>query len=504
MSFSELVRNGFVLMDGGMGTLLCSMGLRPGEHSESWNLTRPDDIVSVHRAYMDAGSNIVTSNTFGVNTLVYSFEEADALVGAAFDALRRAKEETTGEQEILFAMDIGPLGRLLEPFGDLSFESARSAFADAVKLGVKHGADIILIETFTDLNETKAALLAAKENCSLPVIVSNAYNKDGRLLTGARPEAVIAMLESMGADAVGMNCSFGPEMLAPIAEVYLSLSSLPVLFQPNAGLPETTPEGVRYSVGAAEFAADVADMVRKGVRLAGGCCGTGPEYISLLREMTATSAPKRRDPSASLVVTSRAAALDLADTETVIGERISYSFGGEAEQAIREGDTDFIFDEAEEQEEDGAQILTLNVGASGADEAAVLTDAIKELQMDCELPLQIETADPAALEAALRVYIGKPMIRLTGVEKTYLEAVFPLIKKYGGLVNVPLPEGDAAAAGEILRSALSSGVAERDILFTLPVGEENAAERIAGELGRPVGLVSYRDNGLSVLSLEKQ
>ncbi|MBQ6118785.1 MAG: homocysteine S-methyltransferase family protein, partial [Clostridia bacterium] len=318
MSFSELLHNGLVLLDGGIGTLLCEKGLKPGEPTQSWNLTHPEEVSAVHRAYMDAGSNIVCANTFGVNTLNGSLEEADALIGAAFDCLRRAKAETAGAQEILFALDMGPLGRLLEPFGYLSFEDAVSAFADVVRLGVKHGAQAIVIETFTDLYETKAALLAAKENSDLPVIVSNAYSEDGRLLTGARPEAVIAALEGMGADVIGVNCSFGPKALLPIVETYLARASVPVIFQPNAGLPETTPEGVRYNVGPEEFAADVTAAVKKGVRLAGGCCGTTPDYIRALREAARPVTPAPLTEKPFTVVTSRTHAVELGEKPVII------------------------------------------------------------------------------------------------------------------------------------------------------------------------------------------
>ena len=463
-----------MLLDGGMGTMLCDRGLRPGEPTERWNLTHPEEVSAVHRAYMDAGSNIVCANTFGVNTLHYTPEEADALIGAAFGCLRRAKAETAGTQEILFALDIGPLGRLLEPFGYLSFEDAVAAFAGAVKLGVKHGAQVIVIETFTDLYETKAALLAAKENCDLPVIVSNAYSEDGRLLTGAVPAAVIATIEGMGADAVGVNCSFGPEKLAPIVETYLERASVPMIFQPNAGLPETTPEGVRYNVGPAEFAAAVTDMIRKGVRLAGGCCGTTPAYISALREASRDVTPPTLPPKDLTVVASRACAVELGGKPVVIGERINPTGKKRLRQAVTEGDIDYILSEAEAQEEAGAQILDVNVGVPGTDEAAILPEVVEELQAEYAVPLQIDTADPAAMEAALRHYNGKAMVNSVNGKRESMEAVFPLVKKYGGVLVAltldeggipPTAEGRVAIAEKILREAEAYGIAKKDIVF---------------------------------------
>lgn len=484
MSFSELLGSGLVLMDGGMGTQLCAMGLGAGEHSETWNLTHPQEVASVHRAYMDAGSNILTANTFNVNTLTYSKEQADAMIGAAFENLRRAKAETTGTQEILFALDIGPLGRLLEPFGDLSFEDARSAFADVVSLGVKHGAQVVLIETFTDLRETKAALLAVKETCSLPVIVSNAYSKDRRLLTGAEPEAVIAMLEGMGADAIGLNCSFGPETLAPIAEVYLSHTNLPILFQPNAGLPENTPDGVRYSVDPESFAASVTEMIRKGVQLAGGCCGTTPAYIRRLREESDGVCSIRPKAKARAVITSRVAAFDLGDDPAELGAFLGNAFCKEMQSAFENGDLDAVLTEAETQEESGARILTVDAGSCGG--KTVLADAVTELQTDFTLPLQFAADDPAALETALRVYIGKALVRLADGNRERLQSVFPLIVKYGGTAVVSLPEKTEnclAAAEEILREAELCKIAKWDLIFVLQNGEAETAATIKSRLG---------------------
>ena len=474
MSFHTLLEKGIVLLDGGMGTLLCEMGLKPGEPTQRWNLTHPDAVTSVHRAYIDAGSNIVCANTFGVNTLNTSPEEADAMIGAAFDCLRRAKAETTGAQEILLALDMGPLGRLLNPFGNLDFEDAVSVFAETVRLGVKHGAQVIVIETFTDLYETKAALLAAKENSDLPVIVSNAYSQDGRLLTGALPEAVVATLEGMGADAIGVNCSFGPRTLMPIVETYLSLASVPVVFQPNAGLPETTSEGVRYNVDAAEFAEDVAAMMKKGVRLAGGCCGTTPAYIAALRDAARGVAVKPVVRKNRTVVTSRTHAVTLGGRPAIIGERINPTGKKRLRQAIAEGDMDYILNEAEAQEAAGAQILDVNVGVPGTDEKANLLRVTGELQAEYTLPLQIDTADPVAMEAALRRYNGKAMINSVNGKKESMEAVFPLVKKYGGVaVALTLDEngipetaaGRVAIAETILKEAARYGVPKKDIVF---------------------------------------
>lgn len=474
MSFQTLLQEGPVLLDGGMGTVLCSMGLRPGEHTESWNLTHPDRVTSVHRAYMDAGSNIINANTFGVNTLVYTLREADALIGAAFDCLRQAKAETTGRQEILLAMDIGPLGRMLKPYGDLDFEDAVAAFADAVRLGVKHGAQVVTVETFTDLYETKAALLAVKENCDLPVIVSNAYGTDGRLLTGATPEAVVATLEGMGADVIGVNCSFGPKAMLSIAEQYLALASVPVSFKPNAGLPVESEAGTVYDVDAVEFSDDVAAALQKGVRLAGGCCGTTPEYIRALREKAAAIAPIPVTKKDRTVVASFTHAVTVGGKPVVIGERINPTGKKKLKQAILEGDLSYLISEAVAQEENGAQILDVNVGVPGTDERDNLVNTVRELQSVTDLPLQIDTSDPAAMEAALRRYNGKAMINSVNGKKESMKAVFPLVKKYGGVVvaltldegGIPeTAEGRVAIAERILTEAEKYGIDKKDIVF---------------------------------------
>ena len=474
MSFQTLLQEGPVLLDGGMGTVLCSMGLRPGEHTESWNLTHPDRVISVHRAYMDAGSNIINANTFGVNTLVYTLREADALIGAGFDCLRQAKAETTGRQEILLAMDIGPLGRMLKPYGDLDFEDAVAAFADAVRLGVKHGAQVVTVETFTDLHETKAALLAVKENCDLPVIVSNAYGTDGRLLTGATPEAVVATLEGMGADVIGVNCSFGPKAMLSIAEQYLALASVPVSFKPNAGLPVESEAGTVYDVDAVEFSDDVAAALQKGVRLAGGCCGTTPEYIRALREKAAAIAPIPVTKKDRTVVASFTHAVTVGGKPVVIGERINPTGKKKLKQAILEGDLSYLISEAVAQEENGAQILDVNVGVPGTDERDNLVNTVRELQSVTDLPLQIDTSDPAAMEAALRRYNGKAMINSVNGKKESMKAVFPLVKKYGGVVvaltldegGIPeTAEGRVAIAERILTEAEKYGIDKKDIVF---------------------------------------
>ena len=282
MKFKSYLENNLIILDGGMGTLLQKAGLAPGELPERWNLTHADEVTAIHRSYFDAGSNVVNTNTFGANILKFSTDELDDIVRAAVENARAAAAQSVGTQAKFVALDIGPTGKLLKPLGDFDFEDAVSVFAETVKLGVKYGVDLITVETMNDSYETKAALLAAKENSDLPVLVSCAFGEDGKLMTGASPAAMVALLEGMGADAIGVNCSLGPKALAPVVREYLRLSSVPVLLKPNAGLPTVVEGETVYNVAPAEFAREVAALVHDGVRVAGGCCGTTPDYIAAL------------------------------------------------------------------------------------------------------------------------------------------------------------------------------------------------------------------------------
>ena len=291
MKFREYLKNNIVYLDGGMGTLLQAQGLRPGEHPERWNLSHPDIITSIHKSYFDAGSNVVCTNTFGANSLKFAEDELENIIMAAVFNAKAAREQSVFKSEKFIALDIGPLGKLLKPLGDLDFEDAVSVFAKTVKLGVKYGVDLIIIETMNDAYETKAALLAAKENSTLPVIVSNAYGEDGKLMTGATPAAMVAILEGMGADALGANCSLGPRQLRGVAEELLKYASVPVILKPNAGLPKSIDGKTVFDVTADDFSGEVAELIKKGVRVVGGCCGTTPEYIEALYHKTCDLAP---------------------------------------------------------------------------------------------------------------------------------------------------------------------------------------------------------------------
>ena len=476
MNFRTFLQNNLVVLDGGMSTLLQKAGLAPGELPERWNLTHAEAVTAIHRAYFDAGSNVVNTNTFGANILKFSTEELDDIVRTAVQNARNAAAQSVGTQEKFVALDIGPTGKLLKPLGDFDFEDAVSVFAETVKLGVKYGVDLITIETMNDSYETKAALLAAKENSNLPVLVSCAFGEDGKLMTGASPAAMVALLEGMGADAIGVNCSLGPKALAPVVREYLRLASVPVLLKPNAGLPTVVDGETVYNVPPHEFAREVAALIHDGVRVAGGCCGTTPAYIAALtaeiKAMGLIAAPIT--PKHDTVVSSYTHAVTFGDDPALIGERINPTGKKRFKQALLEHDIGYILSEGIRQEEAGADILDVNVGLPEIDEVELLTEAVCELQAVTDLPLQIDTSAPAAMESALRRYNGKAMINSVNGKEESLKAVLPLVKKYGGVVvaltldesGIPdTAEGRVQIARRILEAAESYGIDKKDIIF---------------------------------------
>ena len=498
MKLCEYLKESTVYLDGGMGTLLQAEGLAPGEFPERWNVTHPDTVTKIHRDYYDAGSNIVCTNTFGANILKFSKDELDKIIGAAVANARRAAEQSHSAQEKWVALDIGPTGKLLKPYGDLDFEDAVAVYAETVRLGVKHGVDLIFIETMNDSYETKAALLAVKESCELPVFVSNAYGEDGKLMTGASPSAMVAMLEGMGADAIGINCSLGPRALASVAKEYLKYASVPVILKPNAGLPRAVGNKTVYDVLPDEFAEDVSELIAKGVRIAGGCCGTTPDYISALvsASKNITPVPVKKKDITLVSSYTHAVVFDLAPV--LIGERINPTGKKRFKDALRAGDIDYILREGIAQQEKGVHILDVNVGLPEIDETRMLTEVVCELQAILDLPLQIDTSDPVAMESALRRYNGKAMINSVNGKKESMEAVFPLAKKYGGLIvaltldedGIPeTAEGRVAIAKRILAEAKKYGIDKKDIIFDTLAMTVSADTNAAKETLRALGTI---------------
>ena len=474
MNIRDFIKNNIVYLDGGMGTLLQKSGLQPGELPEHWNISHPEVIREIHKNYYDSGSNVVNTNTFGANTLKFSIDELDEIICHAVKNADEARKASSGEQEKFIALDVGPTGKLLKPLGDLDFEDAVKIFAETIRLGVKYGVDLITIETMNDSYETKAAVLAAKENSDLPIIVTNAYGENGRLMTGANPAVMAAMLEGMGVDAIGANCSLGPKQLMGVMDELLKYCSVPVAFKPNAGLPKSDGKVTYYDVDADEFAQDIKLSVENGVRIVGGCCGTTPEYIKKVCELTRGMKPKEIEKKTYSVCTSYNKAVFFGEKPILIGERINPTGKKRFKQALLENDIGYILQEAVNQQAKGVHVLDVNVGLPGIDEAQMLTTSVCELQCVTDLPLQIDSSDPVAMESALRRYNGKAMINSVNGKEENMNAIFPLVKKYGGFVvaltldekGIPSTvEGRMKIARKILLTAALYGINKKDIIF---------------------------------------
>jgi 5-methyltetrahydrofolate--homocysteine methyltransferase len=479
MEILECIRSGLFYLDGGTGSYLQDRGLQPGELPERWNLTHPQEIVALGRAYYEAGSHAVCTNTFGANGLKYDGRDGrptvEAVVRAAVRCAQEARRTARGGQAQRYVLlDVGPLGKLLSPLGDLPFETAVALFAQVVRAGAEAGADAVLVETMNDCYETKAAVLAVKENCALPVFVSNVYDESGKLMSGADPEAMVAMLEGLGADAVGMNCSLGPERMAQLLPRFAACASVPLLVKPNAGLPREENGRAVYDVGPEEFARTMREIVRGGGALVGGCCGTTPAYIRALTDATAGMTPPPAEKKHRSVVSSYTHAVTFGQAPVLIGERINPTGKKRFKEALRSGDVDYILREGVSQAERGVHVLDVNVGLPEIDEPAMLVRCVRELQSVCELPLQLDTSDPAAMEQAMRIYNGKPLLNSVNGSEKSMAAVFPLVRKYGGMVvcltldesGIPdSAQGRLAVAERIVRRAGECGIGREELLF---------------------------------------
>ncbi len=474
MNILEYMKDNILYLDGGMGTLLQEAGIEPGIHPETWSLTHPEIVTEIHKSYFDAGSNVVLTNSFGATRLKFDADEQKAIIEAAVANAKRARELSQTTHPKFVALDIGPCGKLLKPYGDLDFEDAVQYFGEMVKIGANAGADLVFIETMSDSYETKAALLAAKENCDLPVFVSNAYGEDGKLMTGANPAAMVALAEGMGADAIGANCSLEPKQMVGVVKELLENASIPVMLKPNAGLPKVVDGETIFGTLPEEFACDLADAVREGVRIVGGCCGTRPEYIKEIVAATKDLELKEVQPKNITCVSSYTHAVQFEEKPLLIGERINPTGKKRFKQALVENDIDYILQEGVNQQDCGVHILDVNVGLPEIDEVKMLENAVCELQAIINLPLQIDTADAVAMEAALRRYNGKAMINSVNGKEESMREIFPLVKKYGGVVvaltldenGIPATaEGRIEIAKKILKVAAEYGINKKDIIF---------------------------------------
>ena len=469
--FAAWARERVRFLDGGMGTQLQARGLQPGETPELWNLSRPDDIRAVHAAYVAAGAEVVYANTFGANAAKYHGNAPLADVIAAGIGIARSVGGNP-----LVALDVGPTGRLLKPAGDFEFDAAYDAFAEQVAIGAKAGADLVVVETMGDTYELKAAVLAAKENCALPIIATVALGENGKLLTGGDVEAVAALLDGLRADAFGFNCGLGPDLMRPYVERLVRATARPIIVKPNAGLPKSIDGQTVFTVGPDAFARDVASLVEAGAAIVGGCCGTTPAHIAAVTEAIGRSIPRSCAATAPRTLVSsgtHAVEIPLDDT-IIIGERINPTGKKKLRAALSEGDTGYVLREAVAQAEAGAHVLDVNVGVPGVDEAAVLDATVQSVQSVTDLPLQIDTSDPAALERALRHVNGKPLVNSVNGKEESMRAVLPLVAKYGGAVVAltldeagipPTVEGRLAIARKILVRGAAYGLAPSDFVI---------------------------------------
>lgn len=466
-----------LFFDGGMGTLLQAEGLQPGELPETWNIERKETIRKIHQSYFEAGSDIVLTNTFGANALKFHDENCSlkAIIDAAVENVRfGAKAGIRDGRDYYVALDIGPTGKLLKPLGDLSFEDAYEAFKEVVQYGEKAGADLIHIETMSDTYEVKAAVLAAKENTNLPVFATMIFDDKGKLLTGGDVPSVVALLEGLRVDALGINCGMGPKQMLPILQQIAQYTSLPIIVKPNAGLPKQRDGQTYYDVTPDVFAKQLQEIVKAGACVIGGCCGTTPKHIRAMISACKDLEMTKPTFKNHTIVSSYGKAVELGDMPVIIGERINPTGKSKFKQALKEHNLDYILKEGITQQDKGAHILDVNVGLPDIDEVVMMKEVVRELQSVTSLPLQIDTVDTEAMEQAMRIYNGKPMVNSVSGKQESMNAVFPLIQKYGGVVigltldenGIPkTAKGRLEVAGKIIEEAKKYGIDKKNIVI---------------------------------------
>lgn len=495
MDVKELLKKGYIVLDGAMGTMLQKKGMKMGVVPETLGITKPDWIIDIHKQYIEAGSDIVYANTFGANRYKlkgtgYSTEE---IIKKAIENGRKACEGN----ESFIALDIGPIGQLLEPTGSLSFEEAYDIFKEEIVAG--KDADVIVIETMTDLLETKAAVLAAKENSNLPVFVTMTFEENKRTFTGCSVSAMVLTIAGLGVDAIGVNCSLGPDQLAPIVEEIGKWSDIPVIVKANAGLPD--PVTNEYDVTPEQFVEDYKQMLKYGARIFGGCCGTNPEYIRAVKAMLVEAQKNNEFESnrqeRQLAICSPINTVVVNQTR-IIGERINPTGKKRFKQALVEKDMNYILGQATEQIEAGAEILDVNVGHPEIDEKEMMIKTVKELQSIVSVPLQIDSTKPEVIEAALRVYNGKAIVNSVNGEDKVLDTILPIVKKYGAaVIGLALDEngipadykGRVEIAKKILNKALSYGIPKEDVIIDCLVLTVSAEQKAAGETLKALNIV---------------
>lgn len=499
MTFKEHFNNSILFFDGAMGTELQKNGLQKGELPENLNIHSSEIVARVHKSYLDAGCNIISTNTFGANSL--KFSNVAEIITKAIEIAKNVIKES-GKQAYV-AQDLGPLGKLLKPYGDLEFETAYDLYKEQVIAGKNAGADLILIETMGDLYEIKSAVLAAKENTDLPVLVSMIFDEKGMLLTGADIKTAVITLEGLGVDGIGMNCGLGPDQMLELLKEMKKYSSTPIFVQPNAGLPVSINGVTTYNVTPDEFASKQLQILKNGACALGGCCGTTPDHIKAMIDLCKNKQIHKIEKKQITAVTSYSKTVIFQDKPIIIGERINPTGKKMLKEALRNNDMDYIYREGVTQADAGAHILDVNVGLPEIDEPKMMKNAVLGLQSILNTPLQIDTSDTVAMEKALRIYNGKPMINSVNGKEKVMEEVFPLVKKYGGvLVCLTLDEngipetvdGRIEIAKRIINKAEEYGIPKENLVFdplcmTVSTNKDNAKitleciEKLTNDLG---------------------
>ncbi len=494
MNIKDILGKKMLFFDGAMGTMLQKNGMKSGDVPELLNLSRPELITSIHKEYLAAGADIITTNTFGANPLKFegSPDELDEVIAAAIRLARSACDEfSTPDKPRFVAFDIGPTGKLMEPMGDLSFDYCYSQYSKIASTAQKCGADLVIIETMSDTLEAKAAVLAVKENTSLPVFLTMTFDENQKTLTGADVDVMSAMFEGLRVDCLGINCGLGPEQIYPMMERLAQLSSIPVMAQPNAGLPQIVDGKTVFNVHPEDFAISCKKIADLGVSVLGGCCGTNPDYIRALVEKCSLTTPIVTEKNHT-VVTSYSKAVYFGNGPLIVGERINPTGKKKFQQALRDNNIDYILNEAFAQADAGAHILDVNVGLPEIDECAVMGETVKALSAALNLPLQIDSSDPVTLENTLRHYNGKAMINSVNGKKEVMEAIFPIVEKYGGVVvglcldedGIPSEaEARFEIAKKIAKKAADYSISHKDLMMdaltlTISAQQKESAQTI--------------------------
>ena len=499
MKFNEFFNNSILFFDGAMGTELQKNGLKKGELPENLNIHSPEIVARVHKSYLDAGCNIISTNTFGANSL--KFDNVNEIITKAVEITKNAIAESG--KNAFVALDMGPLGKLLKPYGDLEFETAYDLYKEQVVAGENAGADLILIETMGDLYEIKAAVLAAKEHTDLPVLVSMIFDEKGILLTGADIKTAIITLEGLGVDGIGMNCGLGPDQMLELLKEMKKYSSTPIFVQPNAGLPVSINGVTTYNVTPEEFAQKQLQILKNGACALGGCCGTTPDHIKAMIDLCKNESIEKINKKQITAVTSYSKTVIFENKPIIIGERINPTGKKMLKEALRNNDMDYIYREGVTQADAGADVLDVNVGLPEIDEPTMMQNAVLGLQSILNTPLQIDTSDIVAMEKALRIYNGKAMVNSVNGKAKVMDEVFPLVKKYGGvLVCLTLDEngipettdGRINIAKRIIAKAEEYGITRENLVFdplcmTVSTNKDNAKitleciEKLTNDLG---------------------